>query len=83
MPDWSLSTHALFANSLAPLQIILLDGGLLLTLYISWRLALSRTKHGKRAFGMFAPWGTVAIALYAAGIWILLQPMQMRGMMMH
>jgi hypothetical protein len=77
-PDWGLSAHPLFANSLAPLQLLLLDGGLLLTLYIGWRC---NAGIGKRVRS-FAPWGVLATALYAAGVWILLQPMQMRGMMM-
>ena len=34
---------------------------------------------GKRALALL-PWGSVAVLLYAAGVWILLQPMQMRGM---
>lgn len=94
-PEWSLSAHALFANSLAPLQIVLLDAGLLLTLYVSWRLAQAQkssagtastsrraTGGADAALGLFLPWGFLAAALYAVGVWILLQPMQMRGMMM-
>lgn len=80
-PDWNLSAHPLFANSLAPFQFILLDAGLLMTLYVAWRVA--RVGEGKSALGVFLPWGSMAVALYAAGVWILLQPMQMRGMMMN
>jgi len=29
---------------------------------------------------VMAPWGSVAVFLYAFGIWTCLQPMQMRGM---
>jgi cytochrome c oxidase assembly factor CtaG/polyferredoxin len=82
-PDWALSTYPLFANSIAPFQFILLDAGLLLTLYVAWRLAQARAGEGKSALGAFTPWGSIAVALYAAGVWILLQPMQMRGMMMN
>ena len=82
-PDWSFSAHPLFANLLAPLQFMFLDGGLLLTLYVTWRLARAKTGDSGSALGVFLPWGSVAVALYAAGVWILLQPMQMRGMMMH
>ena len=57
-----------------PLQILLLDGGLLLTLYLIWRIAAGLNHR--------IPWATLAIALYCAGLWILSQPMQMRGMAM-
>jgi cytochrome c oxidase assembly factor CtaG/polyferredoxin len=71
VPDW-----------LTPVQILLLDGGLLLTLYVGWKIALQYAEHGRRAFSFAAPWGALACGLYAAGIWILFQPMQMRGMVM-
>jgi hypothetical protein len=80
-PDWTLAAHPLFANSIAPFQFILLDAGLMMTLYVAWRVA--RSGESKSALGMFLPWGSIAVALYAAGMWILLQPMQMRGMMMN
>ena len=63
---------------LPPAEILLLDAGLLLTLYLGWRLA------GRigRALRLFTPWAILAVLLYAAGLWILFQPMQMRGMLM-
>jgi cytochrome c oxidase assembly factor CtaG/ferredoxin len=61
-----------------PAEILLLDAGLLLTLYLGWRLA-GRTG---RALRFFMPWAILAVLLYAAGLWILFQPMQMRGMLM-
>jgi cytochrome c oxidase assembly factor CtaG/ferredoxin len=81
-PDWSLSAHPLFTGSVAPLQFILLDAGLLLTLFSCWRLSQARVAKSAHALSIFLPWGTVAAALYIVGVWILLQPMQMRGMMM-
>jgi len=80
-----------------PAEILLLDAGLLLTLYLGWRIALrislanarrtesplpSRDPKGAVALGLLAPWAILAILLYAAGLWILFQPMQMRGMLM-
>ena len=57
------------------LQILLLDAGLLLTFYVAWRIS-------EGAFlKLFLPWAGVACSLFAAGIWIFFQPMQMRGMM--
>jgi hypothetical protein len=61
---------------LAPLQILVLDGGLLLSLYVAWRIA-------QRRFGPLVPWALVVCLLYCAGVWILFQPMQMRGMVMN
>lgn len=57
-------------------QILLLDGGLLLTLYVGWRVA---KKYAARAMAL--PWTLLSCALYACGIWIFFQPMQMRGML--
>jgi len=31
---------------------------------------------------VLAPWAVLAGALYSAGVWIIFQPMQMRGTMM-
>ena len=66
-----------------PAEILLLDCGLLLTLYVAWRLACQRTAGAVRALGLMMPWAALAILLYSAGVWILFQPMQMRGMVMN
>jgi len=60
--------------SVAWLQVLLLEAGLLFTLYTAWRIAQSQLK-------LFAPWAGLACLLFAAGVWIFFQPMQMRGMM--
>src|SRR6266446_1388440 len=62
------------------LQTVLLDIGLLATLYLGWRIARVHASKLRSAFGVMAPWGSVAVFLYAFGIWTCLQPMQMRGM---
>jgi hypothetical protein len=81
-PDWRLAAMPLLPRWLASTQILLLDGGLLLTLYLIWRIAKDRMNRANPA-GVFLPWGSFALALYGIGIWILLEPMQMRGMMMN
>ncbi len=68
VPDW-----------LMPAQLILLDAGLLLTLYVSWRVALHYAARIRTAAAVVAPWAALACLVYAVGIWILFQPMQMRG----
>jgi len=70
-----ISADAMLVN-----QTVVLDAGLLLALYIGWRLALLYAPRARDALRLLAPWGGLAMALYAFGIWILLQPMQMRGM---
>ncbi len=62
------------------LQTILLDAGLLLALYLMWRVSLVYATRGKVALRLSAPWAAISLGLYAAGVWILLQPMQMRGL---
>jgi len=81
-PDWALSSLRLDANTILVLQTLLLDAGLLLTLYVGWRIARECVPRVRAALRLFAPWACVAIILYVVGIWIFLQPMQMRGMMM-
>jgi len=63
-------------------QILILDGGLILSVYIAWNTARQQIGQASRAVALLAPWALLAIAIYAAAIWILFQPMQMRGMVM-
>ncbi len=88
-PDWMSEQPLLDFHALLGVQMGILDAGLLGTLYLGWRL-VGGSGDGhivKPAPGsvwargrVLLPWAGVAIALYVAGIWILLQPMQMRGM---
>lgn len=73
-PVWAVASWAFY--DLPGLELLLLDLGLLLTLYVLWRIA-----HG--TFRAFLPWGFLALLLYAAGVWIIFQPMEMRGTMLH
>jgi hypothetical protein len=34
----------------------------------------------RRVLAIAAPWALLSFALYGAGIWVLFQPMEMRGM---
>ncbi|MBO0798565.1 MAG: FesM, partial [Blastocatellia bacterium] len=80
-PDWSLLSHGLAVDWLPSLQILLLDSGFLLTLYSAWRIARRYQPQG--AVGLFAPWAFMAIGLFLIGLWIIFQPMAMRGSMLH
>jgi len=82
-PRWAMSAPAGALPWLQPLLVLLLDAGLLATLWVVWRVAASYRVAPARGAALIAPWGGLACALYAAAIWILLQPMQMRGTMVH
>ena len=76
----SVAGPPLSMEHLRILQTVLLDVGLLATLYVGWRIARVHAPKLRSAFGVMAPWSSVAVSLYAFGIWTFLQPMQMRGM---
>jgi len=70
------------ADWLTGLELLLLDLGLLVSVAVGWRgaRALAGAAGARRALALAAPWATLALALWAAGVWIVFQPMQMRGM---
>jgi cytochrome c oxidase assembly factor CtaG/polyferredoxin len=65
---------------LLDLELLVLDLGLLGALYLVRRVALDLA--APRPARLMAPWVALAVALWMAGVWILFQPMQMRGMVM-
>ena len=80
--NWIMFHPSFSASTLLGLQILLLDAGLLLTLYVGWRVARQCARRARSALTLLAPWACAALTLYAIGIWIFLQPMPMRGMVM-
>jgi len=62
------------------LQTLLLDIGLLSTLYLGWRVARMNAPKLRLAFRVMVPWSSIAVGLYMFGVWTCLQPMQMRGL---
>jgi cytochrome c oxidase assembly factor CtaG len=73
------------ASMSAPLyspELWILAVGLVVSVAVGWRLA-RRTEPGRRvALRLVGPWALLAIALHLFGVWILVQPMAMRGMVM-
>lgn len=67
-------------QDLPGLELLFLDAGFLVTLYVAWRLAGKMTP--QKQWRTFLPWGLLATALFLAGIWIIFQPMEMRGTLM-
>jgi hypothetical protein len=78
-PEWRYACCRPVADWLPRLEIIFFDLGLLLSLYSAYRIALSQSEQTARALLVFAPWALLSVFLFAAGVWIILQPMQMRG----
>ncbi len=78
-PEWICACCRPAADWVLRFELLALGVGLLTTLYTALRIAESRTSSTRLSIGAVAPWGLLAIVLYAAGVWILLQPMEMRG----
>jgi len=74
-PLWQLG--GLPENVVFPMELGFLGLGLLGSLLVAWRIAsrFSSDLPGRA----FAPWAAVNVALFTAAIWILNQPMDMRG----
>jgi cytochrome c oxidase assembly factor CtaG len=70
-PAWDCACCRPVTAWLLPLELLFLDVGLLLSLYTAYRLAPN--------WKALAPWAVLLVLLFAAGVWILFQPMQMRG----
>ena len=70
-PAWSWACCRPATPWLLPSELLFLDVGLLLSLYTGYRLAPT--------LKALAPWALLLVLLFAAGVWILFQPMQMRG----
>lgn len=78
-PSYMCDCFRPVADWLPRLEILCLDGGLLLSLYTAYRIALSHSAGVAHALRILAPWAVLLVLLFAVGVWIVLQPMQMRG----
>jgi hypothetical protein len=70
-PEWGLACCRPLTPWLLPLEFLFLDLGLLLSLYTGYRLMPT--------LKTLVPWALLMVLLFAAGVWVLLQPMEMRG----
>jgi hypothetical protein len=80
-PDWGLACCRPVADWLPRLEIVFLDLGLLLSLYTAYRIAVDEVPGRSRPIRSFLPWALLIAVLFLVGVWIVLQPMQMRGTM--
>jgi cytochrome c oxidase assembly factor CtaG/ferredoxin len=88
-PDWVCSCCRPAPTWLLKAELLMVDVGLLVSLYVAWRISasLAAVDRGtamnsvRRTMRIVLPWAVLLLALFTAGVWILLQPMQMRGTM--
>jgi cytochrome c oxidase assembly factor CtaG len=73
-PSWVCTCCAAAPAWLVRGELLALDLGLLLSLYTAWRVAGRRLPPA-------LPWAALIVGLFALGVWVLLEPMQMRGTM--
>lgn len=79
-PAWALGALVPPAWIL-PLELLLLETGFLVGLLVTWRIG--RRLHpagGRGALAAALPWMLLNALLSGAGLWLLFQPMDMRGM---
>ena len=77
-PLWQLGP-VLPPDFLFPLEVVLLYTGLTGSLVVGFQRATARYTDRRRALVAFLPWALLCLLLVAAGVWILAQPMEMRG----
>ena len=84
-PAWLASCCRPVAEWLPRLEILFLDVGLLLSLYVAYRIAFVaaglQPPEATAPTKALLPWAVLLVLLFATGVWIILQPMQMRGTM--
>jgi cytochrome c oxidase assembly factor CtaG len=78
-PQWQHACCVGVPDWIVKFELLALDMGLLVSLAVGYRIAASDVGRGRRALLMVAPWALLLIALFAVGVWIVLEPMQMRG----
>src|SRR5262249_33400909 len=78
-PHWLAACCRPVVDWLPRLEVLFLDLGLLLSLYTGFRISLAHSPRLAQALGALAPWAVLTVLLFAAGIWLVFQPMQMRG----
>ena len=77
-PAWTLACCLAIPDWLVPLELLILDAGLVVSIILLHRSAHHIALPTRRML-LWAMWMPCALALYALGVWIILQPMQMRG----
>jgi cytochrome c oxidase assembly factor CtaG/polyferredoxin len=79
-PEWVSACCRPIGNWLLKLEILTLDLGLLLSFAVGYRIARSEASGRGRVLRAFAPWAVLLVLLFGVGVWVVCQPMQMRGL---
>jgi len=79
-PDWTIASWAF--PQLLDFEIIILQAALLGSLYAAWRVAGRYGSSTGRCWLLFAPWSLLYLIFFLIAIWIVFQPMDMRGTIM-
>ena len=80
--DFSMAMAQGGVGSLQLFEVALLGLGLLLSLYVGWKIALGFNSNARTAAVTLLPFGVLYTLLYLSGVWIFCQPMMMRGTLM-
>ena len=78
-PSWVAGCCRTVGGWLPRQEILFLDFGLLLSLYTGYRIASTEAPRFVETVRVMLPWALVMVLLFLFGVWIVLQPMQMRG----
>jgi hypothetical protein len=78
-PLWQLACCRPASGWLTHLQVLMLDCGMLASLYVGYRIAEDTAPRTRQSLRAFAPWAVLIALLFVASVWIVYQPMQMRG----
>jgi cytochrome c oxidase assembly factor CtaG/ferredoxin len=81
VPRWICSCCGPVSAWIVRAEILFLDVGLLASLYVAYRIAATYGDSFLRRMRTVIPWAGLVTLLFVAGVWILLQPMEMRGTM--
>ena len=77
-PLWQLG-YIVPAAWIFPIQTIFLYLGLFGALATGFQIALNHYQERATALRAFAPWGILSLLMLGAALWIMFQPMEMRG----
>lgn len=79
VPEWQRACCTAVADWIPRFELVVLDLGLLGSLYAVFRIAQRQTESLGVTLRAAAPWAIVVGLLFVTGAWIVLQPMEMRG----
>ncbi|HEY1786447.1 MAG TPA: hypothetical protein VGG30_12885, partial [Pirellulales bacterium] len=78
-PRWICSCCGPVAAWIVRAEILFLDFGLLASLYVAYRIAAAYGDTFARRMRTVIPWAGLVALLFVASVWIVLEPMEMRG----